>query len=80
MKAMVRYLYRDKAQDIRRDRERALTGSGATQKQVGTGTIAAGAVIAAVGAITSHTMVAVGGVAVAAVGAVLLAADGGSRK
>lgn len=77
LKGMVRHLYRDKVQKIRLEESSSQDQSkrAITQKQIGTGVAVAGAALAVAGICTSHTILTIGGVAVAAVGVALIATD-----
>lgn len=77
LKGMVRYLYRDKVQKIRLDESSSQhQGNRAiTQKQIGTGAAVAGAALAVAGICTSHTILTIGGVAVAAAGVAMIVTD-----
>ena len=79
LKDMVRHIYRDKAQKIRSEQTSAYTQEkrAIKQKHVGTGVTVAGAALAVAGICTSQTILTIGGVAVAAVGVVLIATDKG---
>lgn len=79
LKKMVLYLYKDKADKIRNNKENTHTSQEFTRKQVGTGAVAAGAVLAVAGICTSQTVLAVGGVVVAAAGVVLVVSDKGNN-
>ncbi len=75
LKGMVRYLYREQANQIKNEREFIPTNHAVSRKQVGIGVTATGAAIAVAGVVTSHTLIAVGGMAVAAAGIILIATD-----
>lgn len=77
LKGMVRHLYRDKVQKIRLEESSSQDQSkrAITQKQIGTGVAVAGAALAVAGFCTSHTILTIGGVAVAAVGVALIVTD-----
>lgn len=83
LKAMVRYLYKDKTEKIEAERaNKAERGSkeqsnGPTRKQIGAGVTAAGGVAAVAGICTSQVALTVGGLAVAAVGVALIVSDKG---
>ena len=83
LKAMVRYLYKDKAEKMEAERaNKAERGSkeqsnGLTRKQIGAGVTAAGGVAAVAGICTSQVALTVGGLAVAAVGVALIVSDKG---
>lgn len=78
LKGMVRYLYKDKADKIRSERNGAFSSNGITRKQIGTGVAVAGTALAVAGICTSHTVLTVGGVAVAAAGVALIVSDKGN--
>lgn len=77
LQAMVQHLYRDKANKIREDRNYAASKSDISRKQIGTGVTVAGAALTVAGLCTSHTMLVIGGVAVAAAGVALIVSDRG---
>jgi len=77
LKSMVRYIYRDKVQKIRSE-DQSIPKQGTfnvSRKQIGAGVTVAGAALAVAGICTSHTILAIGGVAVAAAGIVLIVTD-----
>lgn len=78
LKGMVRYLYKDKANKIRSERENSYSSKEITRKQVGTGVTVAGAALAVAGICTSHTALTVGGVVVAVAGVALIVSDKGN--
>ena len=78
LKSMVRYLYKEKADKIRSDRDAVGKRLAITQKQVGMGVTTAGAIVAVASVCTSHPMLAVGGAVVAAAGIVLIVSDKGN--
>jgi hypothetical protein len=75
LKGMVRYLYKDRVETIKSEREDVPTHSGVTPKQVGTGVTVAGAAIAFAGICASQTALTIGGVVVAGAGVALLVSD-----
>lgn len=83
LKAMVRYLYKDKAEKIEAERANKADhrskeqSNGLTRKQIGAGVTAAGGVAAVAGICTSQVALTVGGLAVAAVGVALIVSDKG---
>lgn len=79
LKSMVRYLYKDKANKIRTERDTASTTYTISCKQVGTGVTVAGAALTAAGICTAHTALTIGGVVVAAAGVALIVSDKGNN-
>lgn len=77
LKGMVRYLYKDKANKIRREMSDSHNQSHITRKQVGTGVTVAGAALTVAGICTSHTALTIGGVVVAITGIALIITDKG---
>lgn len=77
LKNMVRHIYANKVQRIRSEKSfsRNQERRALTQKQVGVGTSVAGAALAVAGIVTSHTILTIGGAAVAAVGVALIITD-----
>ena len=75
LKSMVRFLYKEKADKIRKETSEAHVQSHITRKQVGVGVSAAGVVLTAAGICTSHTLITIGGVAAVAAGIVLIVSD-----
>lgn len=79
LKGMVRYLYREKAKSIRAERNVSNASHKVTQKQIGAGVTAAGAVLAITGICTAHTVLAIGGAVAAVAGAALIISDKGKK-
>lgn len=77
LKAMVRYLYKDKADKIRSESSNTRTERHITRKQIGTGVTAAGAVMTVAGICISQTILTICGVLTAAAGAALIISDKG---
>lgn len=77
LKAMVRYLYKDKADRIRSESSNTRTERHITRKQIGTGVTAAGAVMTVAGICISQTILTIGGVLTAAAGVALIISDKG---
>ena len=77
LKSMVRFLYKEKANKIRTETNHAPYQSHITQKQIGVGVTAVGAVSAVAGICTSHAVLTIGGVIVAAAGIALIVSDKG---
>lgn len=79
LKSMVRHIYSDKAQKTYYEESSSANGEKhvITQKHVGTGVSAAGAALTVIGVCTSHTILAIGGLAAAAVGVALIVTDKG---
>lgn len=77
LKQMVRFLYKDKADKINHETCDSNFQSHITQKQVGAGVTVAGAALVMAGICTSHAILTIGGVAVAAAGVALIASDKG---
>lgn len=77
LKSMVGYLYKDKADKIRKERTDTHTQSNVSRKQVGVGVTTAGAVLTVAGVCTSHMVLTIGGVVVAAAGIALIVSDKG---
>ena len=78
LKKMVRHIYKDDVERIqqkRNDQRTAAQSSGPARKQVGAGVAVVGAALAVAGICTSHTALIVGGVVVAAAGAVVILTD-----
>lgn len=75
LKDMVRYLYREKARKIRMETTSNYEEKKLTRKQAGAGVAIAGAVVTVAGICTSHTILTVGGVVVAATGIALMMSD-----
>lgn len=75
LKSMVRYLYKDKASEIGKERETSTINM--NRKQVGIGVTAAGAGLAVAGLCASHSVLVVGGIAVAVVGVALIVSNEG---
>lgn len=79
LKSMVRYLYKDKANKIRTERDTVSTTYTISRKQVGTGVTVAGTALTVVGICTAHTALTIGGVVVAAAGVALIVSDKGNN-
>ena len=79
LKSMVSYLYKEKADKIQKERESVQHKTEVTQKQIGAGVTAVGAVVTVTGICTSHALVSIGGVAIAAVGVALMVSDKGDK-
>lgn len=75
LKNMVRFLYKEKANKIRRETNGMQSQNHITRKQVGTGIVIAGGVLTVAGICTSHTVLTIGGVVVAAAGIALIVSD-----
>lgn len=75
LKDMVRYLYREKAKKVRMETTSNYQEKRLTRKQEGAGVAISGAVVTVAGICTSHTILTVGGVVVAATGVVLMMSD-----
>lgn len=80
LKRMVRHIYSDRADRIRDEREKTPSSSDISRKQVGVGVTAAGVVLGVAGVCTSHGVLVVGGVLVAAAGVALILSDKGSGE
>lgn len=79
LKSMVRYLYKDKADKIRTERDTVSSTHKITRKQVGTGITVAGAALTVAGICTTHTALTVGGVVAVAAGIALIVSDKGNN-
>lgn len=79
LKDMVRYLYKEKVDKMQEEREYDHSKVEVSRKQIGVGVTAVGAVATVAGICTSHAMVTIGGVAVAAVGIALIVSDKGDK-
>lgn len=77
LKGMVRYLYKEKARRIRTETDDSYRQGHASQKQVGIGVTAGGAVLAVAGLCSSCVPLVVGGVVVAGVGVAMIISDKG---
>lgn len=77
LKQMVKYLFKEKVQNIRNARMQQ-TGN-LSRKQIGTGVTAAGAVLTLAGVCLSHTALTVGGAVVAVAGLAVIANDKGKN-
>lgn len=75
LKSMVRYLYKEKVNKIRAEKDSVQTSSDFSRKQIGTGVTVAGASLAVAGICTSHTVLTIGGVVVALAGVALIISD-----
>ena len=74
LRNMVKHIYRDRAENIRKDEEYKSSAT-ITRTQLGIGATAAGTVAAVTGICAHQTLLIVGGVAVAAVGVGLILSD-----
>lgn len=74
LRNMVKYIYRDRAERIRKD-DAVKSDTTITRKQVGIGVAAVGTVAAVAGICAQQSLLIVGGVGVAAVGAGLILTD-----
>lgn len=77
LKGMVRYLYKEKVNNIHREINVPHIQSHITRKQIGTGVTVAGAALTVAGICTSNTALTIGGVVVAAAGIALIISDKG---
>lgn len=75
LKSIVRYLYKEKANKIRENRDQHYNGNTIRRKHAGAGVATAGAALAVVGICTSHTVLIAGGAAAAAVGVAMIVTD-----
>ena len=76
LKNMVQYLYKNKADQIRKERECVAQSHTIPRKQVGIGVAIAGSVLAVAGLCTAHIAMAIGGAVVAAAGVALIVSEG----
>ena len=74
LKNVVRYLYKDKADYIKEERNRS-TANSISRKQVGIGMTIAGAAVTVAGICASEGLVIAGGVVLAAAGVALIVSD-----
>jgi len=79
LKSMVRYLYKDKANKIRSERNNISSTHTITRKQVGTGVTVAGVALTVARLCTAHTVLTIGGVVVATAGVALIVSDKGNE-
>lgn len=78
LKNMVHYLYKDKVNKIRTERDTVSSTYTISRKQVGTGVTVAGAALTVAGICTAHTVLTIGGVVVATAGVALIVSDKGN--
>ena len=76
LRNIVKYLYKDRAESIKNDRQKN-TSSSVSRKQIGIGVTAVGAAVTIAGICTAEGLVIAGGVVIAAVGVAMIVTDKG---